>query len=88
MSKIGPGRNCPQLPVNITSVRDAARLAPYFEPIYVPIAEAREWFGISRDTLYRQRKLGNIPIYKAGGRSVVKVSEVRNWIENHKAPRQ
>ena len=82
MSKVKLEANCNPHPDKITSIREAARATSNFEPIYVLVIEARKWFGISRDTIYRQRKLGNISIYKAAGRSVLKVAEVRNWIEN------
>lgn len=61
---------------DITSLREAAKTGTELSPIFVPLQEAPKWFGVSRDTIYRQRRQGNIRIYKAGGRSVLKVSEV------------
>ncbi|WP_373456011.1 helix-turn-helix transcriptional regulator [Tropicibacter sp. Alg240-R139] len=63
-------------------IREAASVDPELSPIFVPLKEAPKWFGVSRHTIYRQRKKGKIKIYKAGGRSVLKVSEVQRWIED------
>ncbi len=66
---------------DVTYIREAAAVDPELSPIFVPLKEAPRWFGVSRDTIYRQRKKGKIKIDKAGGRSVLKVSEVQKWIE-------
>ncbi len=70
-----------QLYKNVTYFREAANRDPELSPIFVPLIEAPKWFGVSRDTIYRQSKKGSFRIYKAGGRSVLKVAEVQNWIE-------
>lgn len=49
--------------------------------IYVPISDSKELFSVSSSTVYRAWKKGLITIYKAGGRSLLKVSEVCEWIE-------
>jgi len=51
-------------------------------PIYVPLVDVNRWFSISRDTVYRAEKLGQVNIYRGSGRSVVKISEIQNWIES------
>lgn len=51
------------------------------KPFYVPIAESKAWFGVSRDTLYRAKRAGHVQIYKIGSRSVLKVSEIEAWID-------
>lgn len=50
-------------------------------PLYVPLIDAPNWFSISRDTLYRAEKRGEIKIYKASTRSLIKISEIESWIE-------
>ena len=57
------------------------------ETIYVPISESMTVFSISRDTIYRAAKRGDLKIHKAGSRSLLKVSEVCDWIEG-KEPKQ
>ncbi|NRB16080.1 MAG: helix-turn-helix domain-containing protein [Rhodobacteraceae bacterium] len=71
---------------DITEIREAAKEMPEFSPLYVPLIEAPKWFGISRDTVYRARKKGSINIYKAGSRSLLKVTEVNKWIEGSSNP--
>ncbi|WP_139792917.1 helix-turn-helix transcriptional regulator [Pseudophaeobacter leonis] len=51
------------------------------QPIYVPLADSKKVFSVSRDTIYRAAKKGLITIHKAQGRSLLKVSEVCAWIE-------
>lgn len=51
-------------------------------PIYVPLSDVKNWFSISRDTIYRAEKLGEVKIHRGSGRSVVKISEIQNWIES------
>lgn len=51
-------------------------------PIYVPLVDVNRWFSISRDTVYRAEKLGQVNIYRGSGRSVVKISEIQKWIES------
>jgi hypothetical protein len=53
------------------------------QPIYVPVADSKKVFSVSRDTIYRAAKKGLIRIHKAQGRSLVKVSEVCAWIEGN-----
>ncbi len=67
--------------IDIAYIREAAHAMPEFAPLYVPLIEAPKWFGVSKDTLYRASKNGAIRIYKVGSRSVVKVSEIKSWIE-------
>ncbi|PYE80919.1 helix-turn-helix domain-containing protein [Pseudoroseicyclus aestuarii] len=50
-------------------------------PIYVRINAAPELFGASLRTFYRWANDGSIRIYKRGGCSFVKVTEVMAWIE-------
>ncbi len=65
-----------------SSLHEIAASPPDLAPIYVPLNESAKWFGVSRDTIYRARKRGHLKIYKAGSRSVLKVSEVKYWIEH------
>ena len=72
----------PQQHDDVTYIRQSASVDPQLSPIFVPLKQAPKWFGVSRDTIYRQRKMGRIKIYKAGGSSVLKVSELQRWIED------
>ncbi|MGA0615900.1 helix-turn-helix domain-containing protein [Paracoccus sp. KR1-242] len=50
------------------------------DPIFVRPARAVQAFGVHRSTLYRWAKDGHIKIYKRGGATFVKVSEVTKFI--------
>lgn len=50
-------------------------------PLYVPVIDSQDWFSISRATIYRAAKKGEITIHKRGGRALLKVAEICNWIE-------
>ena len=63
--------------------------------IFIGMSEVKDMYGMSRDTFYRAAKRGEITIYKPGGRvytpgekqtgrSLLKVSEVSEWIEGRK----
>ena len=82
MKHASPNTMQPRQHDDVTYIRQAASVDPELSPIFVPLKEAPKWFGVSRDTIYRQRKKGKIKIYKAGGRSVLKVSELQRWIED------
>lgn len=45
------------------------------------VAEAREYLGISRDTLYKYLSLGQIPAFKLGNRWRFKRSVLDRWME-------
>jgi excisionase family DNA binding protein len=50
-------------------------------PLYVSMADAAQVFSLSRDTFYRAANRGEITIHKRGARSLLRVSEVSDWIE-------
>ena len=50
-------------------------------PLFIRVNDCRKWFSVSRDTIYRAAKKGEIKIHKAGARSLLKVSEISDWIE-------
>ncbi|MBT3142808.1 hypothetical protein DS909_01655 [Phaeobacter gallaeciensis] len=52
------------------------------KPLYVPIKQCKDYFSLSRDTIYRAAARGEITIHKVGCRSLLKVSEIEMWIEN------
>jgi len=49
--------------------------------IYASIKDSQALFSVSMNTIYRAAKKGQITIHKAGGRSLLKISEVCDWIE-------
>lgn len=51
------------------------------EPIYVRVCDSQAVFGIHRSTIYRRAAQGKITIYRDGGTSFVKVSEMADMIE-------
>ena len=49
--------------------------------IYASVKDSQALFSVSPNTIYRAAKKDQITIYKAGGRSLLKISEVCDWIE-------
>lgn len=52
------------------------------KPLYIPIKQCKDYFSLSRDTIYRAAARGEITIHKVGYRSLLKVSEIEVWIES------
>lgn len=50
------------------------------QPIYIRPGQAPAVFGVSRSTIYKWAKKGHVRIYKQGEISLVKVTEVENFI--------
>ena len=50
-------------------------------PLYISMSDAPTVFSLSRDTFYRAANRGEITIHKRGSRSLLKVTEVEDWIE-------
>lgn len=50
-------------------------------PIYVRLTRAPELFGVSRQQLYRAEAAGELTIYRVRGASLVRLDDVRAWIE-------
>lgn len=48
---------------------------------YIRISDAPLLYSLSRSTFYRAVNRGELTIYKRGGASLLKVSEVDQWIE-------
>jgi len=55
------------------------------QQIHVPITESKALFSVSSATIFGAAKKGMITIHKAGGRSLLNVSEVCDWIEGRDA---
>lgn len=53
---------------------------PAPKPIFVRVSEAKTYFGVHRNTLYRWAAAGGFEIYKRGEVSLVKVSEVEAFV--------
>lgn len=51
------------------------------QPIYVRASHVQAVFGFHRSTLYRWANEGRIQLYKRGGATFVKTSEVMDLIE-------
>lgn len=54
--------------------------APAPAPLFVRISEAKQFFGVHKNTLYRWAADGAFPIYKRGEVSLVSVAEVSAFI--------
>lgn len=51
-----------------------------FEPVTVSVREASRCMGLSVPTLYRRQGKPGFPrIYKDGGRSLIRIAEIREW---------
>lgn len=51
-------------------------------PIYVRVTRAPELFGVSRQQLYRAEAAGELTIHRIRGAALVRVDDVRAWIES------
>lgn len=51
-------------------------------PIYVRLTRAPELIGVSRQQIYRAESAGELTIHRVRGTSLVRVDEVRAWIES------
>ena len=50
------------------------------QPLFVRVRDCPIVFGISRATIYRWKNAGDVKIYKRGGASFVKVTEMEELI--------
>ncbi|MCK5215157.1 MAG: helix-turn-helix domain-containing protein [Candidatus Omnitrophica bacterium] len=53
--------------------------------ILLTVEQVADYIQISKWTIYRWIKEKNMPVYKMGGVSRFKKSEIDEWIMNHKA---
>ena len=53
---------------------------------YIPLAEIKDIYGISRSSAYRAINAGKISIRKFGRTTLLKVSEIEELIESGKEP--
>jgi excisionase family DNA binding protein len=51
------------------------------EPLYVPLHQAPDACGLSLPTLWRACREGALPSFKAGGRRLIKLADLRDWVE-------
>lgn len=61
--------------------RSAFPIAEAF--IYVQIDQAVRMFGIGRTSLYKAFLSGELKRFKIGRRTIIKVSELQQWIDRH-----
>jgi len=52
------------------------------EPLAVSIADAVHISGIGRSSLYEAVKRGDLPIRKAGRRTLVLTQDIRSWLDS------
>ena len=50
-------------------------------PIFFRFSQSDDFFGVSSKTMRRRANAGHFPIYKFGGVSLLKISEVTAYIE-------
>ena len=50
------------------------------EPLAVPIPEAARLGGVGRSTIYAEIAKGNLKIRKIGRRTVISMSDLRDWL--------
>ena len=58
------------------------------DAIYVRLTRAPEVFGVSRRTLYDAERAGELTIYRVRSVALVRVDEMRAWIERGAEDRQ
>ena len=51
------------------------------EPISVGVNDAASMIGVSRSKLYELIKSGEIKTFEGGGRTLIKVSDLRAWVD-------
>lgn len=51
------------------------------EPIAVSIVEAARLTGLGRSTLYAEIQKGHLKLTKVNARSVIKMSDLRDWLD-------
>ncbi len=51
------------------------------KPLYIRVSDSQNIFGIHPSTIYRLARAGEITIYKRGGSSFLRISEIEQWIE-------
>ena len=56
-------------------------MADKLEPLAVSTSEAARLLGVSRPTLYQYIGRDDFPSFKLGGRVLVSVSGLREWID-------
>ena len=55
-------------------------MADKLEPIAVSLSQAAELLGVSRPTIYHSAKMEDFPAAKIGGRVLVSVDGLRDWM--------
>jgi excisionase family DNA binding protein len=50
------------------------------EPLAVPIPEAARLSGCGRSTIYSEISKGNLKIRKVGRRTIIAMSDLREWL--------
>jgi excisionase family DNA binding protein len=52
------------------------------EPLAVPIPEAARLGGVGRSTIYAEISKGNLKVRKVGRRTIVTMSDLREWLDS------
>ena len=55
------------------------------EPLAVPIPEAARLGGVGRSTIYAEIAKGNLKIRKIGRRTVIAMTDLRDWLASKTA---
>ena len=56
------------------------------EPLAVSAPEAARLLGVSKPTVYRMMNQSNFPAFKVGGRTLVSVDGLREWVRKQVNP--
>ena len=56
------------------------------EPFAVSAPEAARLLGVSKPTVYRMMNQPNFPAFKVGGRTLVSVDGLREWVRKQVNP--
>lgn len=57
-------------------------MANDFTPIAISLSRAAELLGVSRPTVYQYATLPDFPAFKVGGRVLVSVDGLREWVNS------
>jgi excisionase family DNA binding protein len=73
---------CPVLPKN--QPQTPTSMPVKSQKITMDMKEAAAFLNISKQTLYRYTSAATIPHFKLGSRTLFKVSELEEWLEDHR----
>lgn len=63
-------------------------MAEIMEPLAVSAGKAAELLGVSRPKVYALMKLADFPSFSVGGRTLISVAGLREWVDQQARRRE